>query len=136
MTACGDPLSGKTRKAVEVPDGEPGWSQRPGHRQLDHPVEIAVIKPAVPANADQRTAHEIRYGSGIEMIHQKAHVNGILAAPVKKIRKALDGEIGKRVQMMERDPKVFAKLLSVVCFQSLLLWSKRGAQGIVNQVEG
>ena len=73
-----DAPSGQTREAVEFPNRE-SWRSRYGcHAKSEHLVEITVIELPVPSHADQRAAHKIGHGSGIEMIDEQAHVRVVL----------------------------------------------------------
>mmetsp|Transcript_26044 Transcript_26044/g.55809 ORF Transcript_26044/g.55809 Transcript_26044/m.55809 type:complete len:201 (-) Transcript_26044:1001-1603(-) len=98
-------------------------------------VEIAVVNLPVPTNVDGVQTHEFLDGIGIEIPHQQVHVLGEFPPPVQEIGKPLDGHVGDRKELIEKNPKVLGELFLVLDLEFFLRGWQEGAERVVDQIE-
>src|SRR5436190_13491877 len=109
--AAGAAGAGRAPEAVRVEADRP--RERPLEREIEdrqraagpvdrvhpeHLVEVAIVDPAVVANADQGAAHHAGGGSRIERRKQPFHVRLVLAGLVQVQAKPVDRHVGDRIE--------------------------------------
>ena len=108
-----DSIAGKRGDVVDIPDG----SIRAAERDFQHLIEIAVIEAPVPSDADQGASHQRVHRRWVEVIHEQAHILGVIAGGSELMRKSRDWHVGDGQQAIERDAEVVEQFGSVRCFE-------------------
>ncbi len=70
-----------------------------GDRQIEHLIEIAVVNPTVPTDADQIAAHHLIDSASVEVAFEQFHVRIVLAAQFEMRRVARDRHVGQAKQI-------------------------------------
>jgi len=74
-----------------------------GDAEFEHLVEVAVIEPPRPVNAQEAAAHEPRDGLRVKRLDEFSHVTFLVARAPQVIEKSFDRHVGDRVETVERN---------------------------------
>ena len=118
----------------EIPQVGPGPTGR-GRRHAQLLVEVTVIQPAMPVNADQGAAHHpLEIFAAVAGLQQL--LVGLQLAPrLEPAGKALDRHVGQGVEAGENHPMLAGQHPAVIGFQLGLGGRQRGALGVVDEVQ-
>jgi two-component system LytT family response regulator len=122
------------RGGRQVPQMAARTATRP-HREPEHLVEVAVVQPALPVDADQVAAHHrVEVGVAVRGAQQR-HVGGESALGHQRRPETLDRHVRERQQVVEADPEALAEHAPVVGLERLLGRRQRRALGVVDEIQ-
>ena len=106
-----------------------------GGRQAQLLVEIAIVQPTLPIDADQIAAHDVLKVGVLIVVLQQPQVVGELPFRDQRRAEAVDGHVGQRKQGVESYAELPGEFAFVVRFELCLRGRQAGALGVVDQVE-
>ena len=104
-------------------------------RQPQHLVEIAVVEPSLPIDAEQRAAHHGVQVGGHAGVLEQLQVGSEPALADEGAAEALDRHVGEHEEVAELDAEVRAQLAPVVGLQRRLRRRQHRPLRVVDQVE-
>jgi hypothetical protein len=105
------------------------------HREAKGEIEIAVVKSAVPTDADLLPAHETLDRFGIEGVTEQLEIALSLILSIKFALEPSECHVGNGQQVCKLDADSVAEFPSVVFFQSPLCGWKKRSSGVVHKIE-
>src|SRR5208337_3884327 len=103
---------------------------------LEHLVEVAVVKTSVISHRDEASAHDSRQRGGIEVVHEERRVLRLSTLPGEIRSKASNRHVGKREEPVKGNAESMAELVAVLRLELGFRRRKRRAHRVVDEVEG
>lgn len=103
--------------------------------QIQHLIEVAVIEPSLPIDADEGSAHDLFDVLGPKGIFQGLEIRVELPGGTQGAAKTLNRHVRERVKIVEDDAITLAQFPFVVVLQLLLRGRQKRASRVVNQIQ-
>lgn len=103
--------------------------------QIQHLIEIAVIEPSLPIDADEGSTHNLFDVLGPKGILQGLEIRVELPGGTQGAAKTLNRHVRERVKIVEDDAITLAQFPFVVVLQLLLRGRQKRTGRVVNQIQ-
>ena len=104
-------------------------------RQVQHLVEVTIVKKTLPIDAKQATTHQRLHIGLTKVFPQQVHIFGVLALRQQYRPKTTNGHIRNRHQVVKANAKSIFQLTSVLRLQRLLRRRQHRPHRIIGQIE-
>src|SRR6266568_1059756 len=103
--------------------------------QVEHLIEVAIVKLAAVADAERGAAHQVSNGRRIETVDKQFEILVPFALFVQVLGEAGDRLIGNREKFVEDDTELASQNQLVIGFQLRLRSGQFRPERVIDQME-
>ncbi len=102
--------------------------------EFEHLIEVAVVEPPLPIDADERAAHQSLNRAGVEGRNELSHVALFVAAAPQVVEKASNRHVRDREELIEGDAVARGEFAFEIRLNRILRGRQKRADRIVTKL--